>query len=68
MARVVLAHVAAMVLGVAGLAMLFSGLAGESRNGIRIVLSVVLVSAALIVSGLQLLLGRASEPAPKGDS
>ena len=63
MPRIAPAHLAAILLGLAGLAMLASGLAGQSRNGTRIILSVVLVSAALIVSGLQLLLGRAAAPA-----
>ena len=69
MAKVAAAHLAAMALGLTGLAMLFSGLAGESRNGMRIVLSVLLLAAAFIVSGLQVMLGSrsASTGQPSGE-
>ena len=60
MAKVAGAHLFSIILGLAGLAMLASGLAGESRNGVRIVLSVLLLATALIVSGLQVLLGSPS--------
>lgn len=60
MARPSPAHLVAMLMGVAGLAMLVSGLAGESRNGVRILLAVLLLATALIASGLQFLVGARS--------